>query len=184
MEGTVTTCSPVVNSVKAFIFRLFNTPLEFIVTTLSVEAPLLSVDAVIVPLNVALLLNVFAPAIVCVPVVTKPLAVADASGMLNVCVVLLEEILKSVPEVPVANVCVVPVNPFKLVMPEPLPPERGVHTGLAVVPVFTLNTLSVVLKISRPLAGKTMAFCCVVVIRGAKKPLVVLLMSSIALVSG
>ena len=49
-------------------------------------------------------LNVFAPAKVCVPVVTKPLAVALASGILNVCVVLELEILKSEPEVPVANV--------------------------------------------------------------------------------
>ena len=79
----------------------FNKPAADAVTILSVEAPLLSVDAVIVPVNVELLLNVFAPAIVCVPVVTNPLAVVDASGMFNVCVVLLDEILKSVPEVPV-----------------------------------------------------------------------------------
>jgi hypothetical protein len=39
-----------------------------------------------------------------VPVVTSPLAVALASGKLNVCVDVTEEIAKSVPDVPVAKV--------------------------------------------------------------------------------
>jgi hypothetical protein len=65
-----------------------------------------------------------------------------------------------------------------------LPPVSAVHTGEAAVPVFTLNPLSVVLKISNPLAGNGMAFCWVVVILGARNPLLVLLTSSMALVSG
>ena len=60
----------------------------------------------------------------------------------------------------------------------------AVHTGEAGVPVFTLNKLSVVLKTNNPVAGDEIAFCCVVVILGASKPLVVLFMSSIALASG
>ena len=57
---------------------------------------------------------------VCAPVVTTPLAVAEASGIFNVCVVPLEAILKSVPLVPVAKVCTAPVNPFKDVIAEPI----------------------------------------------------------------
>jgi len=64
--------------------------------------------------------NVLAPAKACAPVVTSPRAVADASGILNVWVVPVEEILKSVPDVPVAKVCVTPVNPLRLVMAPPL----------------------------------------------------------------
>ena len=56
--------------------------------------------------------------------------------------------------------------------------------GDAAVPVFTLNILSVVLKINKPFAGSEIAFCCVVVILGARKPLPVLVISSIALASG
>ena len=63
--------------------------------------------------------NVLVPEIVCVPVVIKPLAVADASGILKVCEEPDELITKSVPEVPVAKVCVVEARPFK-VKPEPL----------------------------------------------------------------
>ena len=37
------------------------------------------------------------------PVVIKPLAVAEASGILNVCVEPVEEIAKSVPEDPTAK---------------------------------------------------------------------------------
>lgn len=43
---------------------------------------------------------------------TNPLAVAEAVGILNVCVEVELEILKSVPEVPVAKVCVVAVSEF------------------------------------------------------------------------
>ena len=52
------------------------------------------------PENVAEFENVFAPAIVCVPVVTNPRAVALASGKLNVCILPELTILKSVPVVP------------------------------------------------------------------------------------
>ncbi len=64
--------------------------------------------------------KVLAPAMVCAPVVTRPLAVAEASGILKVCVVTEEAILKSVPLVPVAKVCVLPVKPFKLPIEVPL----------------------------------------------------------------
>ena len=42
-----------------------------------------------------------------------------ATGILNVCVEPIDTILKSVPEYPVANTCVVFVNPFKDEMPAP-----------------------------------------------------------------
>ena len=61
--------------------------------------------------------NNFAPKNVCAAIVTNPRFAAEAEGMLNVWVVPLEEILKSAPEVPTANVCVVPVSPFRLVIP-------------------------------------------------------------------
>jgi hypothetical protein len=53
--------------------------------------------------------------------------------MLNVCVVPLEEMLKSAPVVPVAKVCVVPVKPFNEVIP--------VAGGLAHVPSPLQNVL-------------------------------------------
>lgn len=112
-----------------------------------------------------------------------PLFVRLAVGKLMVCVVPELVIPKSVPELPGANVCVFPVNPFTEMMPEPLK-ASGVHAGTEGVPVFTLKTLSVVLNINKPNAGKGMEFCWVVVIRGARKPLVELLTSNIALVSG
>ena len=56
--------------------------------------------------------NVLPPAKVCVPVVTAPLADAPASGILKVCVEPDDPMLKSVPDVPVANDCVAAVNPF------------------------------------------------------------------------
>ena len=80
--------------------------------------------------------KVFAPAKVCVPVVTSPRAVAEASGKLNVCVVPEEAILKSVPVVDVANVCVAPVKVFKVVMPEPV--ASAAHSQTLVV-VFHLS---------------------------------------------
>jgi hypothetical protein len=46
---------------------------------------------------------VLSPAIVCAPVVTSPRFVAEALGILKVCVVDALEILKSVPLVPVAR---------------------------------------------------------------------------------
>lgn len=49
--------------------------------------------------------------------VNKPLLLADAVGKLNVCVFPLLEIAKSVPLVPVENVCVPPVWPLREVMP-------------------------------------------------------------------
>jgi hypothetical protein len=62
--------------------------------------------------------NVLSPAKVWVVVDMKPRAVADASGMLNVCVPAEETMLKSVPVVPIANSCTVSERPFN----ESIPP--------------------------------------------------------------
>jgi hypothetical protein len=50
-----------------------------------------------------------------------PLFVALDVGRLNVCVEVADEILKSDPAVPVANVCVEAVRPFSDVIPPPPP---------------------------------------------------------------
>ena len=63
--------------------------------------------------------KVLLPAMVCAPVVTRPLAVAEASGILNVWAEPEDEIAKSVPVVPVAKVWVLLVKPFKLLMAAP-----------------------------------------------------------------
>ena len=76
-----------------------------------------AVPALPVILAVTLLLKVFAPAIVCVPVVITPLFAALASGKLNVCVLPVELIAKSVPEVPVAKFCTCACKPFNAVNP-------------------------------------------------------------------
>jgi hypothetical protein len=70
-----------------------------------------------VPLPPILLLNVVQSVLL-----SAPLLVALAVGRLNVCVDVADEILKSVPAVPVANVCVEAVRPFSDVMPPPPPP--------------------------------------------------------------
>ena len=54
------------------------------------------------------------------PVVTVPEAPVPAAGILNVCVEPEDTILNSVPDVPVANVCVAFVKPFNDEMPEPV----------------------------------------------------------------
>jgi hypothetical protein len=64
------------------------------------------------------------------------------------------------------------------------PVTNGIQFGEAGVPTLTINKLVVVLNINKPVAGEAMAFCWVVVIRGVRKPLEVLLTSSIALTSG
>lgn len=69
--------------------------------------------------------KVFAPAKVCAPVETRPRAEPDAFGMLNVWADPLEEIAKSLPDVPVAKVWVVPVSVLSVVMPLPAPPPEG-----------------------------------------------------------
>ena len=81
--------------------------------------PAVRVEKVGAAENVVAAEKVFAPARVCAPVFTRPLAVAEASGILNVCVLPEEAILKSVPVVAVANVWVAAVNPFKLVIAPP-----------------------------------------------------------------
>ena len=93
--------------------------------------------------------NVFVPAIVCVPVVISPLLLDDASGMLNVCVLVEDEILKSVPDVPVANVC---VDAVKLlsdaiapstddeIVTSPVPVSIPVEESVIPVPAINLLT--------------------------------------------
>ena len=73
--------------------------------------------------------------------VTTPRAEAEASGMLKVCAAPDEDILKSVPEVPVAKVCVLPVNPFRLVIPDPA-------TSKVDMGIFLTSPLVMVSKLS------------------------------------
>src|SRR5664279_1082941 len=118
-------------------FLLCNTPPAFAVTILSVDAPLPKVEAVIAPVTprvpptvvlpvkvdtpvtpkvppiLVLPVKVLLPAIVCEPAVMTPRAVAEASGILKVWVEPDDTILKSVPEVPGAKVCVVAVRPLR-----------------------------------------------------------------------
>ena len=61
--------------------------------------------------------NVFAPAKVWAPVVTNPLALAPASGILNVWAVPLLAIPKSVPLLATAKVWDSTVNPFRVLGP-------------------------------------------------------------------
>ncbi len=60
---------------------------------------------------------------------------------------------------------------------------NGDQFGLNGVPIFTAMEFIEVLKITRPVAGRMIAFCWAVVMRGIKNPVVVLLTSSMALVS-
>jgi hypothetical protein len=71
--------------------------------------------------DMGVLLKVLAPAKVCVPVVTSPLLLADALGILKVCILPEELIPKSVPVVPVAKVCEFPVWELRDVIPVPVP---------------------------------------------------------------
>ena len=56
----------------------------------------------------------------------SPVAVAEAYGILKVCTEPVELILKSVPEFPIVNVCVVVESPFREDIPTP---ARYTHTG-------------------------------------------------------
>ena len=60
-------------------------------------------------------------------------------------------------------------------------PEVHCHCGAAGVPVLTCRQLGVILNNTRPVAGFAIALRCAVVIRGGKKPLVLLSTSSCAL---
>lgn len=71
---------------------------------------------------------------------TKPLAVAEASGIENVCVLVAEAMVKSVPVVAVAKVCVAPVCVLSVVTP---PPAAGV-CHVAAVPLVAVSTCPVV----------------------------------------
>src|SRR5215813_11711948 len=89
--------------------------------------------------------KVFAPKKDCAAVVTSPLFDVEAEGMLNVWVVPTEEIAKSVPLVPVAKVCVVPVSPLREVIPVAggaahVPSPRQNVLEEALVPEFRLAT--------------------------------------------
>ena len=113
---------PLASILKVLVPTPVGKPLNL--TPLLANKPCCTVNilsAVVVPtVNngvVTLVLNVFAPAIVCVPVVITPLFAALASGKLNVCVLPVELIAKSVPEVPVAKFCTCACKPFNAVNP-------------------------------------------------------------------
>jgi hypothetical protein len=59
----------------------------------------------------------------------NPRAVAEASGMLKVCVDPVESILKLVPAVPIANVCTPTERPFNVEMP-PVAEPTSIKTTL------------------------------------------------------
>jgi hypothetical protein len=88
-----------------------------------------------VPLPPILPLNVLQSVLL-----NAPLFVALAVGRLNVCVDVADEILKSVPVVPVANVCVVAVNPFSDVIPVPPVAFNVLPENDKFVPSVTLVT--------------------------------------------
>ena len=90
--------------------------------------------------------KVFAPAIVWATVVTRPLAVAEASGILNVWTVPVLEILKSVPVVAVPNVWVVVVRPFKLVIAPPVAVKVDIGS-LRTKPLVMVSRLSAVVLV-------------------------------------
>src|SRR6516162_3788661 len=87
---------------------------------------------------------VLAPAKVCAPVVTKPRLVAEALGILKVCVDVTLLMLKSVPLVPVASVCVAALRPLSEVSPVApaahVPSPRQNVDELAPVPLFRFPT--------------------------------------------
>ena len=68
--------------------------------------------------------------------------------------------------------------------PQPLFAIIVCQFGTAAVPIFTINWFFVLSNTSNPLAGFTMAIIAAAFIRGIKTPFVILLISSIALLSG
>jgi hypothetical protein len=99
--------------------------------------------------------------------------------MLNVCVVPDEDILKSAPVVPVANVCVVPVKPFRLVIPVagglahvPSPLQKVLL--LALVPLFRFVTgrfpVTSAVNETAPKDGAPPAFPCKTVVEVPRDP--------------
>lgn len=70
------------------------------------------IPPVVNPVIVGAFENVLEPVRVCVPVETRPRAVQEASGRLNVWVFPDETILKSVPLVPMAKICITHVSPL------------------------------------------------------------------------
>jgi len=147
-----------------------------------VVAPLfhVAVDAIgLAALVIVPRVNVFAPRKDWAAIVTSPRFAVEADGMLNVCVVPDELILKSAPVVPVAKVCVVPVRPFRLVMPVaggaahvPSPLQNVLL--LAAVPLFRFVTgrLPVTSAVSDTAAndGAPPAFPCSTVVVVPKDP--------------
>jgi hypothetical protein len=88
--------------------------------TSKVEPIIVAPEILPVPVNIALPVKVFAPAIVCAAVVIMPEAPEPATGILNVCVEPEDTILKSVPEYPVANDWLPVTKPFNEVIPPPV----------------------------------------------------------------
>src|SRR3989344_872598 len=93
--------------------------------------------------------NVFTPANDWAAVVTSPRAAVPAFGMLNVCVVPDEEIVKSVPVAPVASVCVALLRALRVVMP----PDAGVcHDG---TPPDMVSTCPLAPTVESPVPPRT-----------------------------
>lgn len=91
-----------------------------------------------------------------------PLLVADAVGKLKVCRVAEEVILKSVPVVPVVNVCTEPVNPFSDVMVLPdNKPDRVLLARLPDASVVTMLELVVLVPMPCNLTVPVVCNCAV-----------------------
>ena len=84
----------------------------------------------------------------------------------------------------VEPVATTPDTPFAVVTATDVTVPKADQTGLAGVPVFTSKLLSVVLNISKPVAGNTIAFLFTNVIRGASKPFAVEVKSRMEELSG
>jgi hypothetical protein len=100
-----------------------------IVVVASVEVPVTTSAPEVVVAEVIAPVNVLSPAKVCEVVDMKPRAVAEASGMLKVCVDPVESILKLVPAVPIANVCTPTERPFSVEIP-PVAEPTSIKTTL------------------------------------------------------
>lgn len=120
---------------------------------------------------------------ICTPELVCPFTVVDIT--LLALDMLIEFTAVVLAETPFTTLVMVFTELLMVCVVEPPPEvESADQEGDAAVPVFKSSELVLVLKMISPFAGKGMAFRCVVVIRGARNPLIVLLTSSMALVSG
>lgn len=91
----------------------------FIAERFVADALVINACVIVVVASVVVPTNDLLPANVCVVVETRPRDEGPASGMLNVCVLPREEMLKSVPAVPVTKNWDIALRPLISVMPEP-----------------------------------------------------------------